>query len=161
MLAYNQPLISAGDQLSKLKSIKKWPSLLSVDTFYAMTKAVIPNALPEAICLRGGLILGDLLASLVINNNRIISGVPNYIPSPSNLWYVVKKSCEATLMRIAGFVYNFTYSMSCNKGERAGIGRLIKEIAFYGYDTYWKNHSLTILRAWTFLFKKIHVYYQL
>ena len=101
-----------------------------MDTFYAMTKAVIPNALPEAICLRGGLILGDLLASLVINNNRIISGVPNYIPSPSNLWYVVNKSLEATFMRIVGFVCNYPCSMSLDEGDHSGLGRMVRDIAF-------------------------------
>ena len=65
---------------------------------------------------------------LGINDNNVLSGIPNGIPSPSSLWYVAKKACEATFMRIAGFVYNYPYSVSCNKGERAGLGRMVKEI---------------------------------
>ena len=73
-----------------------------------------------------------ILESLGINDNKIISGIPNFIPSPSNLRYVVKKYREDTFMGIAGFVYDYPCSMSCNKGERAGIGRRVKEIDFWG-----------------------------
>ena len=38
MLADNQPLVSAGAQLSKIKSINKRPSSLAADIFYAMDK---------------------------------------------------------------------------------------------------------------------------
>ena len=95
-----------------LNAINKRSSSLDADRFYAMAQAVIPKASPEAICLGGGLILGGLLESLGINDNNIISGILNSIPSPSNLWCVVKKSCEATFMRIAGFVYNYPFSVS-------------------------------------------------
>ena len=60
----------------------------------------------ESIDSRFLQIVGGILESLGINNNRTIYGTPNYIPIPSNLWYVVKKSCEDTFMRIAEFVYN-------------------------------------------------------
>ena len=50
--------------------------------------------------------VGGILESLGINDNMTIYGTPNYIPIPSNLWYVVKKLCEDTFMRIAEFVYN-------------------------------------------------------
>ena len=83
ILANNQPLVSAGAQLSKLKSINKRPSLLAADRFYAMSQAVVPKALPEAIFLGDELIVGGLLASLGINNNNIISVMTNYIPSPA------------------------------------------------------------------------------
>ena len=86
---------------------------------------------PETICLGVGLIVCGLLTSLCIDNNKIISGIPNCIPSPSNVQYVVKKYREAKFMRIVGFVCNFPYSISCNKGEHAGIVRLVKEIAFW------------------------------
>ena len=79
MLADNQLLVSAGAQFSKINSINKQPSYLDADRFYNMAQAVIPKASLEAICLEGGLILGILLASLGINNNKIISGIPNYI----------------------------------------------------------------------------------
>ena len=55
----------------------------------------------------------------------------NFIPSPSNLWYVGNKSREATFMRIVGFVCNYSCSMSLDKGERAGIGCMVKYIAFW------------------------------
>ena len=42
-----------------------------------MAQAVMPKASPEAISLGGGLIVGGILASLGINDNRIISGIPN------------------------------------------------------------------------------------
>ena len=74
------------------------------------------------------MILGCLLESIGINGNKIISGIPNYIPSPSNLWCVVKKSRETTFMSIAGFVCNYPCRMSCNNGEISGIGRMVKEI---------------------------------
>ena len=92
---------------------------------------MIPKSSLEAIFLGGGLISGGLLSNLGINNNNIISGIPNYITITSNLWFVVKKSREATLLRIAGFVCNYPCRMSCDKGERAGIGCLVKEIAFW------------------------------
>ena len=95
-----------------------------------MAQAVIPKASSEAICIGGGLIVGDLLASLGINDHKSISGIPNYIPNPSHLCYVVKKSGEATFMSIAGFVCNYPCSISCDKVERAGIGCLAKEIDF-------------------------------
>ena len=34
-------------------------------------------------------------------------------------------------MRIAGFVFNYPCSMSCNKGDYAGLGILVKEIAIW------------------------------
>ena len=128
ILADNQPLVSTGAQLSKLKSINKRLSSLSAGRFYVMSQVLILKALPQAICLGGGLILGCLLESIGINDNKIISGIPNYIPSPSNLWCVVKKSCETTFMSIAGFVCNYPCRMSCGNGEIYGIGRMVKEI---------------------------------
>ena len=38
-------------------------------------------------------------------------------------------------MRIAGFLYNYPCSMSYDKGERAGIGRLVKDTAFWDGET--------------------------
>ena len=76
------------------------------------------------------MVVSGLLASLGINDNNIISEIPHCIPSPSNLWYVVNKSLEATFMRIVGFVCNYPCSMSLNKGERAGLGRMVQDIAF-------------------------------
>ena len=52
------------------------------DRFYAMAQAVIPKAPPEAIYIGGGLVLGGLLASLGIKDNKIIYRIPNYMPSP-------------------------------------------------------------------------------
>ena len=46
ILVDNQPLDSAGDKLSKLKSINKQPQFLAAYIFYAMVQAVIPKALP-------------------------------------------------------------------------------------------------------------------
>ena len=126
MLADNHPLVSLGDQLSKLKSINKKISLLAADIFYAVSQAVMPKASPEAISLGGVLIVGGLLEILGINDNKIISGIPNCIPSPSNLRYMLKKYREATFIRISGFVCNCPFRMSCNKGERDGVGCLVK-----------------------------------
>ena len=128
MLADNQPLVSLGAQLTKLKSINKLPPSLDADIFYAMAQAVMPKSSPGAISLEGELVVAGLLASLDINDNKIISGISNCIPSTSNLRYVVNKSCGDTFMRIAGFVCNYPCSMSCNKGKRTGLGRLVKEI---------------------------------
>ena len=61
MLADNQPLVSAGDQLSKLKSINKQPSSLYRGILYAMAQAEIPKASLEGVFLGGGLIVGGLL----------------------------------------------------------------------------------------------------
>ena len=108
MLADNQPLFSAGAQLSKLNAINKLPSSLYTDRFYAMDESVMSKSSPEAICIRGGLIVGGILESLGINDNNIISEIQNCIPSPSNLWYVVKKYREAAFMRISGFVCNYS-----------------------------------------------------
>ena len=104
MLAYNQTLVILGAQLSKLKSINKLPPSLAADRFYAMAQAVMPKTSPEAISLGGGLIVSGLLASLGINDNKIIYGISNCIPSPPNLPCVVKKSCEVTFTRITGFL---------------------------------------------------------
>ena len=60
-----------------------------------MAQAVIPKASLETISIRGGLIVGGILESLGIKNNKIVSGITNYIPSPSNVQYVVKKFREA------------------------------------------------------------------
>ena len=66
-----------------------------------------PKASPEAISLGGGLIVVGILESIGINDNMIISGIPNEIPSPSSLWYVAKKACEVKLMTIEGFVCKY------------------------------------------------------
>ena len=97
-----------------------------------MAQAVIPKTSPEAICLGGGLLVGDLSEILVINDNNILSGVPNYISSPTNLRYVAKKTREATFMSIAGSVCNYPCSMSCDKVERDGIDHLVKDIYLWG-----------------------------
>ena len=96
-----------------------------------MAQSVIPKDSPEAICLGGGLVVGGLLASIGIKDNRIISGIPNYIPSSSKIQYAVKKSHEATFIRIAAYVCNYTCSMSCSEEERAGIVHLVKYICFW------------------------------
>ena len=77
MLADNQTLVSLGAQLSKLKSINKRPLLLAADRFYAMYQSVMPKASPETIYLGSGLIVSGLLASLGINNTKIIYGISN------------------------------------------------------------------------------------
>ena len=77
---------------------------MAEDRFYDMSEAVMTKASPEAICPGGGLVVSGLLPSIGINNNKIIYGIPNCIPSPSKLWYVAKKYHKATFMRIAGFV---------------------------------------------------------
>ena len=128
MLAENQPLVSADAHFYKLNSINKRPSSLAVDKFYDMAQAVIPKASPEEIYLGGGLILCSLLASLDIKNKKIISGIPNFIPISSHLQYVVNKSHEYTFMSIVGFFCNYTYIISCDKGERDGLGSLVKGI---------------------------------
>ena len=71
------------------------------------------------------------MAVLGININEIISEITNCILSPSKLWYVVNKSQEDTFTRIVGFVCNYSCSMSLDKGERAGIGCMVKYIAFW------------------------------
>ena len=65
---------------------------------------MLPKSSREAISPVGGLIVGGILDSLDINDNNIISRIPNSVPSPSSLCYVVKKSLEATFMSISGFV---------------------------------------------------------
>ena len=77
MLVGNQLLVSAGAQLSKIKSTNKRLSSLPVDIFYAMDQAVILKASPEAICLGCVLIVCGLLEIIGINNNKITSGIPN------------------------------------------------------------------------------------
>ena len=131
ILADNQPLVSLCAQLSKLKSINKQPSSLAADRFYAVAQAVMLKALTEVISLGDVSIVAGLLSIPGINYNKIISGISNYISSPSNLRYVVKKSLGATFMRIVGFVYKYPCSVSCNKVELAGLGCLVKEISFW------------------------------
>ena len=82
MLSENHMLISAGNKLSELKPINRWPSPLDADRCYAMDQSVIPKGSPEEICLWGGFIVGGILEIFGINNNKIIYGIPNYIPSP-------------------------------------------------------------------------------
>ena len=78
MLSDNHPLVSLGSQLSKLNSINKRPSSLAADIFYAMAQAVMPKASPEEISLGCILIVCGILASLGINNNKIVSEIPNF-----------------------------------------------------------------------------------
>ena len=66
-----------------------------------MTQTVIPKDSQEEISLGDGLIVVGLLDSISINNNYIIYGIPNRIPSSSSLPSVVKKYKEATFMSIA------------------------------------------------------------
>ena len=55
----------------------------------------------------------------------------NVIPSPSSLRSAVEKTHQDTLMRIAGFVCKFYCRTSCDKGQHARIGRMVKEITFW------------------------------
>ena len=82
MLLYNQLLVSLVTQLSKIKSINKLPSSLASDRIYTMDQEVMLKASPEAIYLGGGLIVSGLFASIGINDNKNISGIPNCIPIP-------------------------------------------------------------------------------
>ena len=77
MLAENQPLVSTEAHFYKLNPINKGPSFLDADIFYAVYQAVIPKSSPEAIYLGGGFIVCGLLASIGINDNKIIYGIPN------------------------------------------------------------------------------------
>ena len=72
-----------------------------------MAQAVMPKSSPESIYIGGGLIVAGLLVSLVINDNKSIYGISDFISSPSNLGYVVNNSCEDTFMRVAVFVCNY------------------------------------------------------
>ena len=96
-----------------------------------MDQAGLPKASPEAIYIEVGLKVVGLLASIGINDNNIIYGIPNFVPSPSNLWYVVKKAREAKFMRIAGFIFNYPCIMLCDKVNSSGLGRLLKYISFW------------------------------
>ena len=69
MLADNQPLVSLGAQLSRLKSINKRRTLLAADIFYDMSQEMTPKSSPEAISIGGGFIVAGILESLSINNN--------------------------------------------------------------------------------------------
>ena len=95
---------------------------------------MIPKESPEEISLGGGLTVAGLLKILSNNDNIITSGISNCIPSPSNLRYVMKKARKATFMRIAVFLFNYTCSMSCDKGERAGLVRLFKDIYLWDVE---------------------------
>ena len=75
MLADNHQLVNLGAQFSKLNPVNKQTPSLAADIFYAMDQSVMPKSLPETICLWGGLIVAGLLESLVIINNKIISGI--------------------------------------------------------------------------------------
>ena len=77
ILAGNQPLVSLRAQLYRIKSINKRPPLMAADRFYAIPQSLMPNASREEISLGGGLIVAGLLASLGINDNKIISGISN------------------------------------------------------------------------------------
>ena len=87
-----------------------------MDRSYAISQEVMRKDSPDVAFLGCGLIVGGLLARLGVNNNKTIYGIPNCIPSPSNLFHAVNKSHEATFMRIAGFFCNCPCSMSCDKG---------------------------------------------
>ena len=91
-----------------------------------MSLSMIPKASTEAISLGGGFIIGDLLLSIGINENKILYGVLNSIPIPLSLRSMVKKSCEAIFMRVAGFVCNYPCIMSCDKEKRARLGWTVK-----------------------------------
>ena len=82
ILADNQLLVSLGAQLSRLKSINKRQTSLAADIFYAMAQAVMLKSWPEAIYLRGGLIVAGILESIGINDKKIISGISNCTISP-------------------------------------------------------------------------------
>ena len=128
MLAYNHTLAQLGTQLSKLNSIIQQPTFISADIFHARSQAVMPKASPAAISLGGGLVVGGILDSIGINDNKILSWIPNDITSPSRLWYMVKKPRESIFMRIVGFVWNYPCRISCNKGESAGIIWMVKDV---------------------------------
>ena len=89
----NHILVSLGDHLSRLNPINKRTTTLAPDMFYAMYQSVMPKNSPESIYLGCELIITGHLASLGINNNEIISEIYSCVPSPSNPWYLVKKSC--------------------------------------------------------------------
>ena len=131
LLLDNHPLVSLGAQLYRLKSFNQWPTSLTTDWFYAISQRVMSKASPDAISLWGVLILGGLLNSLGINYHKIISGIPNDIPSPSSLCYVVKKAREAKFMMFSVFFWNYPCSMSYKKLKRDGLGRMVKEIYFW------------------------------
>ena len=116
----------------KLKPINKRPTSLPMDRFYAMNQAVITKSSTKVIYLGGRLIVGGILASIGINDNNIISEIPNWIPSTSILWCAANKSREAKFVITAGFVCNYLCSISCKKGDHYRIVSLFKEIAFWG-----------------------------
>ena len=90
ILAYNQTLVCLGAHLSKLNVINQQPTLIDVDQFYAVSRALISQALPEVISLRCGLMVGAPLKCIGINDNKIMYEILNGIPSPSCLRCVVK-----------------------------------------------------------------------
>ena len=72
-----------------------------------MSQAVILKASTEERSLAGQLVVCGFLDSIGINDNKIIYGIPNDIPSPPRLQSVVKKTLEAEFLSIAGFVYKY------------------------------------------------------
>ena len=101
MLKYNHILVCLGAKSTKQNSINQQPTSLAADRFYAMSQEVIPKASPVAISHGCGLIAGDLLEIIGINDNNIIYFILNGIPILSILRSLVKKVCEAAFMRIA------------------------------------------------------------
>ena len=92
---------------------------------------MITEASTYEISIGSGFIVGVLLESLSINDNKIIYGISNCNPIPQKLLYAMKKSRESTFIKISGFVCNYTCRMSCDKGEYAGLGHLVKYISFW------------------------------
>ena len=55
----------------------------------------------------------------------------NGIHITSRLWSVVNKYHEDVFIRIAGFVFKYPWRIQCDKGERARLGQMVKEIDFW------------------------------
>ena len=83
ILSYNQTLFCLGAHLSKLNVINQQPTLIYVDQFYAMSRALISKASPEVISLGCGLMVGVPLKCNGINDNKIMYEILNGIPSSS------------------------------------------------------------------------------
>ena len=122
--------------LDRAMNAKICASTPLANQYYARAWAQCPKISAEALSMMAPLVIAAFLSDMNVDDLIGLENIPKSTPSPKLIRKIVRVSKQAVLIRIAKELEegNVPFCMSHDKGERSGIGRLIKEISFYDFN---------------------------
>ena len=128
----NETNASIGSAISSIATMDGYPSTDQSRRFYALAMADAPSLSVGKLSQISPLIVGAALHDLGLSDKVDLEQLPNITPSQSTLRSILREGRELSLRRVAKALDGGRpVGIAHDKGERAGIGRLIKELSWW------------------------------